>query len=87
MGGVTEHKYCAYYSVSSYHMDFPGGSDSKESACNAGDLGSNSQLERSPGEGHRDPCRYSCLENPHGQRRLVSYTVHEVTKSRTQLND
>jgi len=31
---------------------FPGGSDSKESACNAGDLGSIAALERFPGGGH-----------------------------------
>jgi len=43
---------------------FPGGSDSKESACNAGDLGSIPGLERSPGGGHDNPLQYSCLENP-----------------------
>ena len=53
-------------------MDFPSGSGSKESACNAGDLGSNPGLGRSPGRGHGNPLQYSCLENPHGQRSLVS---------------
>ena len=43
---------------------FPGGSDSKESACNAGDLGSVPALGRSPGEGKGYPRQYSCLENP-----------------------
>ena len=52
---------------------FPGGSDSKESACKAGDLGLNPGLGRSPGGGHGNPLQYSCLENPHGQRRLVGY--------------
>ena len=42
---------------------FPGGLDGKESACNAGDLGSISGLERSPGEGNSYPLQYSCLEN------------------------
>ena len=42
---------------------FPGGSDSKESACNAGDLDSIPGLGRSPGEGHGSPPQYSCLEN------------------------
>ena len=42
----------------------PGGSDSKESACNAGDLGSIPGLGRSPGGGHDNPLQYSCLENP-----------------------
>ena len=52
-------------------LGFPGGSDGKESACNSGDLGSISGLERSPGGGHGNPLQYSCLENPHGQRSLV----------------
>ena len=36
-------------------LGFPGSSDSKESGCNAGDLGSIPELERSPGEGHGNP--------------------------------
>ena len=44
--------------------DFPGGSDSKASACNAGDLGSIPGSGRSPGEGNGHPLQYSCLENP-----------------------
>ena len=46
---------------------FPGGSDSIESACGAGDLGSLSGLGRSPRGGHSNPFHYSSLENPHGQ--------------------
>ena len=42
---------------------FPGGSDSKESACIVEDLGSISGLGRSPGEGNGNPLQYSCLEN------------------------
>ena len=45
---------------------FPGCSDSKESACNAGDLGSIPGSERSPGEGNGNPLQYSCLENSMG---------------------
>ena len=45
-------------------MDFPGVSDSKESACNAGGLGLIPELGRSPGGGHGNPLQYSCLENP-----------------------
>ena len=41
---------------------FPGGSDGKESACNAGDLGLIPGLGRSPGERHGNPLQYSCLE-------------------------
>ena len=45
-------------------VDFPGGSDGKASAYNAGDLGSIPGLGRSPGEGNGNPLQYSCLENP-----------------------
>ena len=41
----------------------PGGSDSKASACNAGDLGSIAGSGRSPGEGNSYPLQYACLEN------------------------
>ena len=53
-------------------LGFPGGSDSKESACNVGDLGSIPGLGRSPEGGHGNPLQYSCLENPHGQKSLSS---------------
>ena len=43
---------------------FPGGSDGKASACNAGDLGSIPGSGKSPGEGHGNPLQHSCLENP-----------------------
>ena len=55
-------------------MGLPYGSDSKESACNAGGLGSIPGLGRSPGGGHGNPFQYSCLENPHGQRSLEDYS-------------
>ena len=45
-------------------IDFPGGSDSKASVYNAGDLGSSPGLGRSPGEGNGNPLQYYCLENP-----------------------
>ena len=41
---------------------FPDDSDGKESACNAGDLGSIPGLGKSPGEGNGNPLQYSCLE-------------------------
>ena len=63
-------------------LGFPGGADGKESASNAGDLGSIPGLGRSPGKGHGNPLQYSCLVNPHGQRSLVA-TVHGVAKSWT----
>ena len=52
-------------------MGFPASSDSKESACNVGDLGSVPGLGRSSGG---NALQYSCLENPHGQRSLVGYS-------------
>ena len=44
-------------------MGFPGGSDGKASAYNAGDPGSIPGLARSPGEGNGNPLQYPCLEN------------------------
>ena len=45
-------------------MGFPGGSDGKASACNAGDPGSIPELRRSPGEGNGNPLQYSCWKIP-----------------------
>ena len=45
-------------------LGFPDGSDGKESACNAGYLGSVPGLGRSTGGGHGNPLQYSCLETP-----------------------
>ena len=45
------------------NLDFPGGSDGKESACSAGDPGLIPGLGRSSGEGRGNPLQYSCLEN------------------------
>ena len=45
-------------------MGFPGGSEGKESVCNAGDLGSIPGSGRFPGEGYGNPLKYSCLGNP-----------------------
>ena len=56
-------------------LGFPGGSDSKELDCSAGDLGSiPGWVERSPGGVHGNPLQYSCLENPRGQRSLMGYS-------------
>ena len=49
-------------------MGLPWWLSSKESACNAGDLGLTPGLEGSPGRGHGNPLQYSCLENLHGRR-------------------
>ena len=45
-------------------LGFPSGSHGKESACNAGNMGSVPGLGRSPGEGNDSPLQDSCLENP-----------------------
>ena len=60
----------------------PGGSDGKESTCNAGDLGSIPGLGRSPEEGNGYPLQYSCLENSM-DRGTWQATVHGVTKRQT----
>ena len=61
---------------------FPGGSEGKESTCNAGDLISIPGLGRSPGEANGYPLQYSCLENLPEQKSLRA-TVYGVAKSRT----
>ena len=74
-------------------MGVNGGSDSRESAFNVGDLGSVPGLGRSPGGGHGNPLQYSCLENlldrgawwatVHGHKELdtteqLSTTAHNI---------
>ena len=54
-------------------LGFPGGSVSKESTCNAGDLGSIPGLGRSPGGGHGNPLQCSCLDSAYEQRSSVGY--------------
>ena len=63
-------------------MGFPGDSDDKESAYNAGDLGPIPGLGRSSEGGHGNPLQYFCLENPM-DRRAWQATDHGVSKSRT----
>ena len=65
---------------SANNKGFPGGSDSKESACNAGDLGSTPGSGRSPRKGNGNSLQYSCLENLMDREALWA-TVHGVTKS------
>ena len=58
----------AFLFLSPTTMVFPGGSDSKESACHAGDPGSIPETGRSPGDGNAYPLQYSCLENSMGSQ-------------------
>jgi len=69
-------------------MGFPGDSDSKETTCNVGDLGSIPGLERSPGGRHVNPLQYSCLENSQGQKSLEGYSPwgHKESDTTKQLS-
>ena len=58
---------------------FPGGSDGKENACNAGDLGLIPGSGRSPGGGHGNQLQYSCLENPR-VRGARWATIHNIAE-------
>ena len=63
---------------------FPGGSDGKESACNAGKPDSIPGSRRSPGGGHSNPLQFSCLENPM-DRGVRQVTMHGITRVRHDL--
>ena len=67
-------------------MGFSGGSDGKESAFDAEDLGLIPGLGRSPGEGNGTPLQYSCLKNPMDGGAWWA-AVHGVTKSWTRLGN
>ena len=68
------------------YLGFPGGSDGKESACNAGGPGSTPGSGRSPRERNGNPLYYSCLEN-FMDRRAWWATAHGVAKSQTWLSN
>ena len=70
-----------------FYRGFPGGSDSKESACNAGDPDSIPGLRISPGERNDNPLQYSCLENPWIEEpgRLQSKGSQRVTRDRETI--
>ena len=67
-------------------VGFPGDSNGKESACNAGDLGSIPGSGRSPGEGNGSPLQYPCPENPMDRGAWLA-TVSGAAKSQTQLSN
>ena len=67
-------------------MGFPGGSDGKESVCNAGDTGSIPGWGISPGEGNGNPLQYVWMENPMDRGAWLA-AVHGITKSWTQLSN
>ena len=68
------------------YLGFPGGSNGKESASNAGDPGLIPGLGRSPGGGTDSPLQYSCLENPM-DRAAWQAAVHGVAKSWTRMSN
>ena len=70
-----------FYLLVTEYSPFPGASGSKESASNAGDLGSRPGLGRYPGEGHGNLLQYFCLKNPM-DRGAWRATVHSVAKVR-----
>ena len=76
----TEFTYCNFTDFIIKLLGFPGGSDGKESTCNAGDLGSIPGSGRFPGGGHGNPFQYSCLESPMNRGAWWA-TVHGVAKS------
>ena len=70
------------------YQRFPCGAGGKEPACRGGDVSDQGSIPgsgRSPGGGHGNPLRYSCLENPM-HRGAWRATVHGVAASRTQLH-
>ena len=69
--------YLEEYLAAAFMFGFPGGSASKESTCNAGDLGLIPRLGRFPGEGKGYPLQDSGLENP------MDCMVHGVAESWT----
>ena len=80
--GLTFYVEKMKYSTPANSGGFPGGSDGKESSCNAGDLSSIPGLGRSPREGNGYSLQYSCLENLM-DRGAWQATVHGVAQSQT----
>ena len=74
------------YQPTSRRLGFLGGSDSKESTCNAGDVSLIPGLGKSAGEENGNPPQYSCLEKSM-DRGAWWATVHGVAKSQTRLSD
>ena len=75
-------QFCSFSWLS--NRGFPGGSDSKESTSNVGDVDLTPVLGRSPGGGHGNPLQYCCQENLK-DRAAWRATVYGVTKNQTRL--
>ena len=83
---LSPHPLPCGFAASLIKRGFPGGSDGKAPAYNAGDLGSIPGLGRSPGEGNGNLLQYLCLENLMDRGDWWA-AVHGVTKSRTRLSN
>ena len=83
--GVLIHTITVYLYLDT-KVGLPGGSEGKETAFNARDLGSIPVLGRSPGRGNGNPLQYYCLENPMDSGTWQA-TVHEVAKRRMCLSN
>ena len=81
---ARSYKDIGIYGVLIHRQGFPSGSAGKESACNAGDLGSIPGLGRSPGEGNGNPLQCSWLGNPRGGGAWWA-AVYGVAQSPTRL--
>ena len=77
---------CVYVYIYIHIQGFHGGSDSKESACNAGDPGLIPGSGGSPGKENGNPLQYSCLGNPMNTGAWKAI-VHGVAKSQTRLSN
>ena len=89
LSSTCTHARCFHITVINFlvhKMGFPGGSDSKASACNVGDLGLIPGLGRSHVEGNGNPFQYSCLEN-YMDRGAWRATVYGIPKSQAKLSD
>ena len=86
MANNIEHLVIWLLIICTSSLDFPCGLNSKESICNARDLGSIPESGRSPGEGNGNPLQYSCLGNPM-DRGAWWAIIHWVAKNWTWLSD
>ena len=86
---ILKHEIISLLNIShpaTFVLGFSGGSDGKEYAPTAGDLGSILGLGRSSGGGHGNLLQYSCLDNLHGQRSLAGYSPWHWHESDTTDN-
>ena len=83
---IYKYQTCIFICICIYTYGIPGGSDSKESACNARDLSWIPGSGRLPGERNGNPLQYSCLENPMDGGAWGA-TVRRVAKSQTWFTD